>query len=69
MDRNEIPHDPRHLGAPLDATKMSSEPMVGSAQTVHLYYVKISTISKRTKTSCLLSLVTWEYHRCVQNYF
>ena len=48
---NEIPHDPRHLGVPSGASKMISEPMVRSAQTVHRSNVKISTISKWTKTS------------------
>jgi len=32
---NEIPHDPRHLGAPSGVSKMFSEPMVRSTQTVH----------------------------------
>ena len=33
---NEIPHDPRHLGVPSDASKTISEPMVRLAQTMHL---------------------------------
>jgi hypothetical protein len=37
--------------------------MVRSAQTEHLYCIKISTISKRTEMSFHLSLVTREYHR------
>jgi hypothetical protein len=59
MDRNEIPHDPCHLGVPFGASKMIFEPMVCSAQIVHL--VKISTISKWTKMSFHLSLVTLEF--------
>ena len=51
MDWNEIPLDPRHLEVPSGASKMFSEPMVRSAQTVHLSWDKISTISKRTETS------------------
>ena len=46
--RIEIPLDPRHLGVPSGASRMISEPMVRSTQTVHLTYVKVSTISKWT---------------------
>jgi hypothetical protein len=49
MERREIPHDPRHLGVPLGASKMIFEPMVHSTQTLHLSSVKIRTISKQTK--------------------
>jgi hypothetical protein len=63
MGRNEILDDPRHLGVPSGATKMISEPMECSAQTMHLSFVKITTISKQTKTGFHLSLVTLEYHR------
>jgi hypothetical protein len=58
MDQNERPLEPRHLGVPSGASKMISEPMVRSAQTMQLSCVKISTISKQTKTSIHLSLVT-----------
>jgi hypothetical protein len=37
--------------------------MVRSAQTMHLFYVKISTIFKQTETSFHLSHVTLENHR------
>jgi hypothetical protein len=43
--------------------------MVRSAQIVHLSYVKISTISKWTKTSFQLTLVAKEYHRVRKNDF
>ena len=49
--RNKIPHDPCHLEVPSRVPKMFSEPMVPSAQTMYLSYVKIRTTSKRTKTS------------------
>jgi hypothetical protein len=39
------------------------EPMVRLTQTVHLSSVKISTMSERTETSFLLSLVILEYHQ------
>jgi hypothetical protein len=44
---NWIKHslEPRHLGVPSDASKMISQPMVRSAQTLHQSCVKISTIS------------------------
>jgi hypothetical protein len=58
MDQNKIPHDPRHLGVPSDVSKTISEPMVRSAQTMHLSCFKISTISKQTESSFQLSLVT-----------
>jgi hypothetical protein len=45
LHQNEISHDPRHLGVPSTAFKMISEPVVRSAQTVHLSCIMISTIS------------------------
>ena len=58
MERREIPNDPRHLGVPSGPSKTISEPMVCSTQTVHLSCIKIITISKWTKMSFHLSLVT-----------
>jgi hypothetical protein len=57
-DRNKIPHDPRRLVVPFAAYKMIFEPLVHSAQTVHLSFIKISTISKRTELSFHLGLIT-----------
>jgi hypothetical protein len=51
MERSEIPQDLGHLEVPLGESKMISEPMVCVTQTVHLSYVKISTISKWTELS------------------
>jgi hypothetical protein len=51
MERREISHDPRHLGVPSGASKMTYENMVRSMQTVHLPCAKISNISKRTELS------------------
>jgi len=42
MDRNEIPHDPRHLGVPLRAFKTISEHMVCSVQIMQLPCIKIA---------------------------
>ena len=49
MDRNVLPLELHHLGVPSGASKTISVPMVRSAQTVHLTYVKVSTISKWTE--------------------
>jgi hypothetical protein len=68
-DRNEISHDPRHVGVPSGASKTISEPMVHLPQTVHLSYVKISTICKGTEMSFQLSLVTRECHRVCAKWF
>jgi hypothetical protein len=57
-DWNEIAHDPHHLGVPSGASKMTSELMIRSAQTMHLSCVRISNISKRTESSFHLSPVT-----------
>jgi hypothetical protein len=62
MDRNKILHDLRHLRVPSGASKMISELTVRSAQTVHLSWIKISTISKLREMSFQLSLVTQDYH-------
>ena len=51
MDRNELSVEPRHLAVPSGVSKMISEPMVRSTQTVHLSCVKISTISKWSELS------------------
>jgi hypothetical protein len=51
IGRSEIPNDPCDLGAPSGASKMISEPMVRSTQTVHISCVKISNISEWTKLS------------------
>jgi hypothetical protein len=63
MDRNNIRHDPGHLGVLSGVSKKIFEPVARSAQTVHLSCVKNNTISKRTETSIHLSLVTNEYHQ------
>ena len=45
MDRNEISHDPHHLGVPSGASKMIFEPRVRLAQSVHLSCTNINNIS------------------------
>jgi hypothetical protein len=61
--------DPRHLEVPPGVSKIISEPMVRSAQTMHQSCIKIRTISKGTKSSYHLSLVTLEYHRLRLKWF
>jgi hypothetical protein len=51
MERGEISYDPCHLGVPSGASTMIFEPMLRLTQTVHLSWVKISPIAKRTKLS------------------
>ena len=53
----------------MGASKMIFAPLVSSVQTEHLSCIEINTISKRTKISFQLSLVTQEYHRvCPKRY-
>jgi hypothetical protein len=49
-DSNKLPLEPRHLGVLSDVSKIISEPMVCSAQTVHLYCSNTDTVSKPTET-------------------
>ena len=70
MDQCEIPYDTRPQGVPSGASKLISEHMVRSMQTVQLSFLKISTISKQTKPSFHLSQTfTRSTIRCVQNGF
>jgi hypothetical protein len=69
MYRNEIPHDPHHLAVPSGASKMISELMICSSQTLYLSCVKIRTIAKKTESSFHLSLITKEYHQVCQKRF
>jgi hypothetical protein len=57
-DRNGNTQDPSHVGVSSGVSKMIYEPMIRSAQIVQLSCVKINTISKRTKISFELSLIT-----------
>jgi hypothetical protein len=48
---------------------MIFEPIVHFVQTMHLSYVVINTISKRTQTSFHMTHVMKEYHRMCPNWF
>jgi hypothetical protein len=50
MDSNKLPIEPRHLGLSWGTSKTISEPMVLSAQTVHLYCINTNIVSKRIET-------------------
>ena len=69
MERSEIPHDPRHLGVPLGASKMISDPTVRSTQTVHLSCVQISIMSERPKRGSTSASSPSGTIECVQNDF
>jgi hypothetical protein len=69
MDRNEIPHDPSHLGVPSGASKMVSKPMVCLAQTMHLFCTDTNTIYKWTDTRFHITNVTKEFHWVQPNWF
>jgi hypothetical protein len=68
-DRNEILHNPRHLGVPSGVSKSVSEAMVHLVETVDLSCSDTNTVSKQTETSFHLSLVTQEYHPVHQKQF
>jgi Leucine-rich repeat (LRR) protein len=54
---------PRHLEVPSGASKMISEPMVHSTQTMHLSCNDTNTIPKWTKMRFHMTHVTMEFHR------
>jgi hypothetical protein len=47
MDQYKILVEPRHLGVPLGVSKMIFEPMVRSAQTMHLSCTDTNIVSTR----------------------
>ena len=66
-ERSDIPHDPHHLGVPSSASKMISEPMVRSKQTMHLSCVKIRTIPESPKRASTCASSPSGTIECVQN--
>ena len=60
MERSEIPHDPRLLGVPSGASKMISEPMVRSTQTVDLSSIDTNNVSKQKEARFQMTHVTLE---------
>jgi hypothetical protein len=57
IEQKEIPHDSCHLGVPSGASKMISEAVVCSSQTVHLSCIKISTIFEWSQLSFRFSII------------
>jgi hypothetical protein len=68
-DSNKFPLQPRHLGVSSGVSKMISEPMVRSAQTVHLYCTDTNTVSKRTETRFDMTHSSRTSIGCVQDDF
>jgi hypothetical protein len=66
---SEISYDPCHLGVPSCVFEMISKHNGTFGANLHLSCVKVSIISKRTKTSLHLRLVTKEYHRVPPKWF
>jgi hypothetical protein len=69
MDRYEHPLDPHHIGVPSGGSKMISDPMVCSVQTMHLSCADINTIPTQTKTSFHVTHGTKEFHRVRSQWF
>jgi hypothetical protein len=63
------PLEPHTQGVPSGASKTISEPMVHSAQTLHLSCVKISTISNKLNKASTGASSPRSTIGCVQNYF
>jgi hypothetical protein len=68
-DGNEHPLESHHLGVPLGASKMISEPMVRLAQTVHIFWTDTNTVSKWTEMRFHMIYVTKGFHQVHQNDF
>jgi hypothetical protein len=68
-DSNKLPLNPRHLRVSSGASKTISEPMVHSAQTVHLYCTDTNTIPKRTKPRFHMTHSSRTSIGCVQDDF
>jgi hypothetical protein len=69
MDRNEIPHDPRHQCVLSGVSKMIFELMVCSVQTMHLSCTNTNTISKWIETRFHMTKVSEEIHRVHPKWF
>jgi hypothetical protein len=57
-DRNEILHNPRHLGVPSGVSKSVSEAMVHLVETVDLSCSDTNTVSKQTETRFYMTHIT-----------
>jgi hypothetical protein len=68
-DRNELPHEPRHLALPSSASKMISEPMVCLTQTMHLSCTDTITVYKQEQARFHMTHVTKEFHQVCPKWF
>jgi hypothetical protein len=68
MDRNEMPHDPRHRVLS-DVSKTIFQPVVCLAQTVHLSCTNANTVSKWIKMRFHMTHVTEEFNQVRVNWF
>jgi hypothetical protein len=68
-DSNKLPLEPHHLGVSSGASKTISEPIVCSAQTVHLYCPDTNTVSKQTETRLDMTHSPRSSIGCVQHDF
>jgi hypothetical protein len=66
-NQSDLPLDPRHLGVPLGAPKMNSEPIACSTRIVHLSCVEISISQKRLKWASIWPTSSWRSIECSQN--
>ena len=64
---NVLPLEPHHLGVPSGVSKIIFEPMVRSAQTVHLYCTNTNTISKWTERDSTCPTSPRSSIGCIQN--
>jgi hypothetical protein len=69
MDSNKLQLEPHHLGVSSGASKMISEPMVHTSQTVHLYCIDSNTVSRRTETRFHMTHSPRSSIGCVQHDF
>jgi hypothetical protein len=69
MNWIELPIEPRHLGVPSGASKMISEPVVSSAQTVQICCIKFSSISNELNQASTRASSSRSSIGCVQNDF
>jgi hypothetical protein len=68
-DSNKLPLEAYRLGVSLGVSKTNSEPMVRSAQTVHLYCIDTNTVSQWTETRFHVTHSSRTSIGCVQDDF
>jgi hypothetical protein len=60
---NELPLEPRHLGAPSGASKIISKPLILLVQIMQLSCTNTNTVSKRSKMRFHITHITEEFHQ------